>query len=91
MTDAGWAEKAVDKMIERLDCACETCVGPGCQKLLQAEHTRSVRIVKKLQKAIELDQHSYNFTAKTAYLAALSHVLTALQRGRGGKGCVSSI
>ena len=86
MTDAGWAEKAVDKMIERLDCTCETCVGPGCQKLLQAEHARSVRIVKAEMKRVKLDQHTYHSEERCLILGSLETVLNALQRGRGGKG-----
>ena len=86
MTDAGWAEREVRKTSAKPGANADVQVQELCVRLVKQEHARSVRIVKKLQKAIELDQHSYNFTAKTAYLAALSHVLTALQRGRGGKG-----
>ena len=57
---------------------------PRTVKLLKAEHTRSVRIVK------EAAQFQFRETDTNewveGYEAACHDILTALQRGRGGKG-----
>ena len=86
MTDAGWAEKAVNKVMERLDCSCQTCASPGCQKLLQAEHARSMRIVKAEIKRVMMDQHTFTAGSKESVLNELQYLLEKFERGRGGKG-----
>ena len=83
MTDAGWAEKKVAK-------AFHTHKGPltgYAVKLLQAEHARSVRIAKRaermeLRTVLDTDTNEY----LAGYQHAVSDILAALQRGRGGKG-----
>lgn len=59
---------------------------PRTVKLLKAEHARAIRLVKAIEKAAKLDQFSRPKFAQQAYLAACEDILTALQRGRGGKG-----
>jgi len=80
MTDAGWAEKKVDKHAK---VNGTLWVGPAVD-LLKAEHARSVRIVK------EAAQFQFRETDTNewveGYEAACHDILTALQRGRGGKG-----
>ena len=56
-------------------------------KLLNAEHARSVRIVKRaermgLRAVLDTDTNEY----LEGYQQATSDILAALQRGRGGKG-----
>ena len=83
MTDAGWAEKAVSKATTCPD-GVSVVYAPTVEKLLKAEHARSVRIVK------EAAQFQFRETDTNewveGYEAACHDILTALQRGRGGKG-----
>jgi hypothetical protein len=56
-------------------------------KRLKAEHARAVRVVKQaarmeLRKVLDTDTNEY----LAGYQQATSDILTALQRGRGGKG-----
>jgi len=56
-------------------------------KRVKAEHARAVRVVKKaermgLRKVLDTDTNEY----LEGYQQATSDILTALQRGRGGKG-----
>lgn len=53
---------------------------------LKAEHARSVRIVKALEKAAKLDKHTMNELTKAGFLLATKQIKAALQRGRGGNG-----
>ena len=83
MTDAGWAEK---KVREQIDRPGEMLV-VGMISLLKAEHARSVRIAKRaermeLRTVLDTDTNEY----LAGYQHAVSDILAALQRGRGGKG-----
>ena len=55
-------------------------------KLLEAEHARSVRIVKAEIKRVRLDQHTLFGREKDIAVDVLNKVLAALQRGRTGRG-----
>jgi len=78
-----WAEKAVSKATTCPD-GVSVVYAPTVEKLLKAEHARSVRIVK------EAAQFQFRETDTNewveGYEAACHDILTALQRGRGGKG-----
>lgn len=84
MTSAGWAEKK----------AARKWKTPELQRIYAAgfkvEHARSVRIVRAKLKAAQYAVEDSGSAIDLAYWdgqeAALSDILTALQRGRGGKG-----
>ncbi len=86
MTDAGWAEKKADSQTCP-QCAEQYGMGdngdivhvPSVVRLLHKEHARSVRIVLRLMKQAE-KEHRFN------QYNAMAEVLTALQRGRTGRG-----
>ena len=82
MTDAGWARKVVAEV--------ETETGyvwfGAAMDMVEAEHARSVRIVKAEIKRVKMDQHTYRSEERCLVLGSLETVLNALQRGRGGKG-----
>lgn len=89
MTDAGWAEKVARKFQFRIQ---EHGPEPLVQvttvaALLKAEHARAVRICRQ---ARMLKFHGLRDTDTNEWLdgyeAACNDILTALQRGRGGKG-----
>lgn len=92
MTDAGWAER----MIPFLESVMPLPVQKRRDALVKlsalldtrrkAEHASAVRMVKRLKKQAHLDEFSMSADQLDAYLEALNDVLTALQRGRGGKG-----
>jgi len=88
MTDAGWAEKVARKFQFRIQ---EHGPEPLVQvttvaALLKAEHARAIRIVKAEIKRVKLEQYYYRDEEKLLITTALERILTALQRGRGGKG-----
>ena len=82
MTDAGWAWERAIKIWKGFRGGL---IDYGTQ-LLEAEHARSVRIVRAEIKRVKLDQHVFTAQTKGYLLEMLNHLLTALQRGRGGKG-----
>ena len=73
MTDAGWAEKKVYRLWGK-QSLCWSLVA----KLLKAEHARSVRMVKAYLA-------KYGTEGSPCELIC-NDLITALQRGRGGKG-----
>lgn len=90
MTNAGWVERIMTTVVEQLGCDCATCMWPVYRKLLEAEHARAVRIVKAKLKAAQYAVEDSGSAVDLAYWggqeAACKDILTALQRGRGGKG-----
>lgn len=89
MTDAGWAEKVIEKA-QRLKSPDDQFVRLPeylVVRLLKAEHARAVRICRQ---AKMLKFHGLRDTDTNEWLdgyeAACDDMLTALQRGRGGKG-----
>lgn len=85
MTDAGWAEKKVDGYGMLSEETAAT--------LLRQEHARSVRLVKRELRLMEShilnDEQAGNEDGLAIHRYAasvLTDLLTALQRGRGGKG-----
>lgn len=86
MTDAGWAERKVRKTSAKPGANADVQVQELCIRLVKQEHARSVRIVKAEIKRVKLDQHVFTAQTKGYLLEMLNHLLTALQRGRGGKG-----
>ena len=52
----------------------------------EAEHARSVRIVKAEIKRVQLDERNYGISEQILLIAVLEKLLAKLQRGRGGKG-----
>ena len=85
MTDAGWAEKAARKVqLSVRGLGPEPLVQvTTVAALLNSEHTRSVRIVKATRKGVPSEPCE---AWKDGYMTACDDTLTALQRGRGGKG-----
>lgn len=88
MTDAGWAEKVIEKA-QRLKSPDDQFVRLPeylVVRLLKAEHARAVRICRQ---AKMLKFHGLRDTDTNEWLdgyeAACNDILTALQRGRGGK------
>ena len=89
MTDAGWAERKVEKI-----CAQPLYLGHGewpvgqCEavRLLLAEHKRAVRVVKRQldlyqrQREVEKDEHMRDLLAGSIF--ACVDLLESLQRGR---------
>lgn len=86
MTDAGWAEKKAENRAHTEPNKLRSVHVSLVAKLLKAEHARSVRIVKALEKAAKLDKHTMNELTKAGFLLATKQIKAALQRGRGGKG-----
>ena len=84
MTDAGWAEKMARKGVQYISCITDNEVYSLIAKLLKAEHARSVRIVKGAAQ-FQFRETDTNEWVE-GYEAACHDILTALQRGRGGKG-----
>ena len=89
MTDAGWAWERAIKIWKGFRGGL---IDYGTQ-LLEAEHARSVRIVKReikrLTASIKDDKRGKNDDAAAIHVYALSicnTLLGKLQRGRGGKG-----
>ena len=82
MTDAGWAERRVRKEWDTYSGDLEDFAA----SLLKAEHARAVRICRQ---ARMLKFHGLRDTDTNEWLdgyeAACNDILTALQRGRGGK------
>ena len=71
-----WAERKAKAGVQFISVLTDGEVHELVAKLLQAEHARAVRIVKRLQKNAERGGFGL------AYGAALKDVLTALQKGR---------
>ena len=88
MTDAGWAEKVAGKVVESIQAGGYPSSGAQVwiAKALKAEHARAIRLVKALEKELELDQHTYTAIEKDFVRAIYRKVRLRLQRGRGGKG-----
>lgn len=94
MTDAGWAEKAVAKRLSDGWSGDAWVMGPGeAADMLRKEHARSVRLVKRELRLMEShilnDEQAGNEDGLAIHRYAasvLTDLLTALQRGRGGKG-----
>ena len=86
MTEAGWAERKVSKAKTCPD-GVSVVYAPTVEKLLKAEHARAVRICRQ---ARMLKFHGLRDTDTNEWLdgyeAACCDIVTALQRGRGGKG-----
>ena len=84
MTDAGWAGKKVSDAQRRKPRANMIEIA---ESVLKAEHARSVRICRQTRM---LKFHGLRDTDTNEWLdgyeAACCDILTALQRGRGGKG-----
>lgn len=90
MTDAGWAERYVLKRRQVLNHLTDD---EFTLAMLKAEHARSVRIVKKRMKHAQAALKTAGTHVDTSVIAywdgqedACANLLTALQRGRGGKG-----
>lgn len=49
---------------------------------IRAEHRRAVRVVKRLEKAAYLDQHSRTQVERLGYTKACDDILKALTKGR---------
>lgn len=83
MTRAAWAERKVNTACNKFinTYPIKPWTHYAAQTLL-AEHRRAVRVVKRLEKAVELDQHTYTDRTKGYVLAALGEALAALQKGR---------
>jgi len=83
MTRQGWAERKVNTACNKFinTYPIKPWTHYAAQTLL-AEHRRAVRVVKRLEKAVELDQHTYTDRTKGYVLAALREALAALQKGR---------
>ena len=79
MTDAGWARKVVAEV--------ETETGyvwfGAAMDMVEAEHARSVRIVKRLMKGYINKNFNGQFYDR---IDTCEYILHLLQRGRGGKG-----
>lgn len=90
MTDAGWAEKAVEDL-EFIVHGKPVCESKDVLMALKSEHDRAVRIVKAVVKhAAHAEQKTKLNRELNAYwqgkLDGAENILAALQRGRGGKG-----
>ena len=83
MTRQGWAERKVNTACNKFinTYPIKPWTHYAAQTLL-AEHRRAVRVVKRLEKAVELDQHTYTDRTKGYVLAALREALAALRKGR---------
>ena len=79
----GWAERKVNTACKKFinTYPIKPWTHYAAQPLL-AEHRRAVRVVKRLEKAVELDQQTYTNRTKGYVLAALREALAALQKGR---------
>ena len=90
MTDAGWAKKAVDALPMVAGSYSSNARDVSIIKLLIKEHARSLRIVRAKLKAAQYAVEDSGSAVDLAYWdgqeAACRDILTALQRGRGGKG-----
>lgn len=87
MTEAGWAEKAVDKRLSDGWSGDAWVMGPGeAAYMLRKEHARVIRIVQTEIKRVKLSQYKYSAHEKAYILVSLDRVLAALQRGRTGRG-----
>lgn len=82
-----WAEKEVCKRLSEGWRYDALAMGSGeALDLLRKEHARAVRVAKKaermgLRKVLDTDTNEY----LEGYQQATNDILTALQRGRGGK------
>ena len=85
MSEAGWAERKVEKI-----CAQPLYLGHGewpvgqCEavRLLLAEHRRAVRVVTREIERVKKDQYTYHSEERCLILGSLETVLKALQKGR---------
>lgn len=84
MTTRTWADQQAEK--ELTARALDGSPIAWAAHLLNKEHARSVRIVKRLQKQTHLDEFGMDADQFDAYLEALNDVLAALERGRARKG-----
>ena len=91
MTDAGWAEKKVNKAWH----SHRGGLTDYASKLLRKEHARSVRIVKRFIKRAQDTYRQADKNENPSFTHHEVHVFIeqvcweihdALQRGRGGKG-----
>ena len=83
------AKEWVEKVVEKFECGmCKSMIHPDrAAQLVKLEHARAVRICRQ---ARMLKFHGLRDTDTNEWLdgyeAACNDILTALQRGRGGKG-----
>ena len=79
----------MEKVVEKFECGmCKSMIHPdSAAQLVKLEHARAVRICRQ---ARMLKFHGLRDTDTNEWLdgyeAACNDILTALQRGRGGKG-----
>jgi hypothetical protein len=88
MTDAGWAEKIIEKArLNYSDGEPSSFININqARTMLLSEHARAIRLVKAEIKRVELDDYSHTEETRKMILYSLNKLLAALQRGRGGKG-----
>lgn len=87
MTEAGWAEKKIEKVAQYVWQNGYPMVTPkNAARVAIAEHARAIRVVKAEIRRVKMDQHTYHSEERCLILGSLETVLTALQRGRGGRG-----
>ena len=87
MSEAGWAERAINKLPMAL--GSDSVDAKAAIKLVEAEHKRAVRVVKKEIKwqaariAEEQQAHNADGEAIHNYARLVAHdILAALQKGR---------
>ena len=81
-TKGEWAERLARKQYGPNDGGPLHRIARHYAEGRKDEHARAVRIIKALEKEVELDQHTYSATDKDFVRAIYRKVRLKLQRGR---------
>lgn len=80
MSEAGWAERKVNR--KPMAVGCKSVSAQAAITLLLAEHKRAARVVEREIERVKKDQHTYHSEERCLILGSLETVLKALQKGR---------